>query len=206
MPKKQIAFSETRYYPVFFMVVITVIFIGILATFYHLTAEKVQIYNEENLKKMILNSFDLPVENINLSYSKYISEKQINDLLYFQANKDGRCLGNCFLISGSGLWGNINALVSVTPDFQKIIDFEIISQNETPGLGGRIIEDWFKNQFKDKRIIVEKSIVLFDLIPEEDPKNKDQINQITGATFSSKAVVNMLRKELKRIAEVFYNE
>ena len=200
MLKEQKSFSETKFYPIFFMVVITIIFIGILATFYHLTAEKVQTYNEENLKKLILNSFDLPVEDINLSYSKYISEKEINDLLFFQANKDGLYIGNCFLISGRGLWGTIDALVSVTPDFQKIISFEIISQNETPGLGGRITEDWFKKQFQNKNIIEEKSIVLFSLIPEGESQNKDQINQITGATFSSKAVVDMLHKELKRIA------
>ena len=206
MPKEQKSFSGTKFYPIFFMVVITIIFIGILATFYHLTAEKIQTYNKDNLKKLILNSFDLPVEDINLSYSNYISEKEINDLLYFQANKDGLCIGNCFLISGSGLWGTINALVSLTPDFQEIINFEIISQNETPGLGGRITEDWFKKQFQKKSIMEEKSIVFFYLIPEGESQNKDQINQITGATFSSKAVVDMLHKELKKINEVLNNE
>ena len=111
---------------------------------------------------------------------------------------DSILLGYCFPISGSGLWGTIQALLAVTPDFGKIINLEIIIQNETPGLGGRITENWFKDQFKGKIMIDNNIISNFVLIPENDTSGEIEINQITGATVSSKAVVDMIFKNVKQ--------
>lgn len=198
MTKEKVLFRETKIYPVFFMILITVIFVGLLATFYELTIENVHKYRQNQLKKMIVGSFNLPEDNFLESYSNYISEHKRNGFVYYEAIKDGQNLGFCLPITGSGLWGSISGLISVDADFKKIINLEIIDQNETPGLGGRITEEWFKNQFSNLPIIENGAIANYKLIPENDKRNNNQVNQITGATSSSKAVVKMVEKNLEK--------
>jgi len=144
-------FRETRIYPVVFMLIITILFIGILATFYQLSLDRVTKYRESMMKKMVLRTFELPTENIETEFTKYITLQEIEDFMYYEAKSDSTSLGYCFPISGSGLWGTIHALLTVTPDFSEIINIEIVEQNETPGLGGRITEDSFRYEFTDQR-------------------------------------------------------
>lgn len=203
------SFSETRVYPIFFMIILTIIFVGVLATFYHLTQERVQNYKAKNLQTTILNLFDLPTDNIDASYKKHIKvmNKEIEiegekiSLRYYEASVGDKMLGYSFPVSGSGLWSTISAMLAVTPDLKEIINLEIINQNETPGLGGRITEEWFKQQFAKKQMVQGSKISLFNLIPEKDKANSNDINQITGATASSKAVVDMLYKDMKTISK-----
>jgi len=203
------SFSETRVYPIFFMIVLTIVFVGVLATFYHLTQERVQNYKAKNLQTTVLNLFDLPIENVDASYKKHIKviDKEVEiegetvSLRYYEASDGDKMLGYSFTVSGSGLWSTITAMLAVTPDLKEIIKLEIVNQNETPGLGGRITEDWFKQQFTKKQMVQGRKILLFKLIPEKDKANPNDINQITGATASSKAVVDMLYKDMKKISK-----
>jgi len=203
------SFSETRVYPIFFMIILTIVFVGVLATFYHSTQDRVQSYKAKNLQTTILTLFDLPTENLEASYKKHIKvmDKEVTidgetvSMRYYEASDGDKMLGYSFPVSGSGLWSTITAMLAVTPDLKEIVNLEIISQNETPGLGGRIVEDWFKNQFSKKQIVQGSKISLFNLIPEKDKANSNDINQITGATASSKAVVDMLYKDMKKISK-----
>ena len=99
------------------------------------------------------------------------------------------------------MWGKIDALLAVTPDFSKIIRIEIVQQNETPGLGGRITETWFKKQFQDKLIFLDGSLQKYSLIMESNSAGLTEINQITGATASSKAVIDMIYKNMEKIGK-----
>ncbi|HPD80585.1 MAG TPA: FMN-binding protein [Spirochaetales bacterium] len=54
--------------------------------------------------------------------------------------------------SGPGLWGTITIILAASAD-GVIRGIEIVSQNETPGLGGRIDEPVFKKQFVGKKTI-----------------------------------------------------
>jgi len=189
-------FRENRAYPVVFMLVITIIFIGVLATFYQLSIEKVESYRQTMMKKMVLSVFELPIEDIDTNFEKYIKVNNIDELMYYEAVTDSISLGYCFPISGSGLWGTIQALLSVTPDFSEIINIEIVDQNETPGLGGRITEKWFRKQFQGKTLLIDNVPQLFSMIPENEKTKSNEICQITGATASSKAVVDMIYKNV----------
>lgn len=198
--KKKI--SETRVFPVLFMIIVTIVSIGILATIYQVTINKVNTYRQMKLRVSILQLFNLPVDNIDLTYDNYIKKIDSDKLQYYIAESDSIVLGYCFPVSGRGLWGTINALLVLTPDLTKIKGLEIVNQNETPGLGGRITEDWFKKQFQNKVIISNKIVRSFQLVPESEKTHDDQINQITGATASSKAIVDMLHDNVETIRQV----
>ncbi len=213
--KERKTFTDSRFYPVLFMIIITVIFVGILATFYHTTSGRVQSYRKFKLHATILKLFDIPENGdpFNLSQDKVeelFTEHVVVDSLNVSTDKDptyvhyekyyklvdgAEVLGYAFPMVGSGLWGTIEAMISVSPDFTTIRHFEIITQNETPGLGGRIDEKWFKDQFIGKPIVKNKSVVRFQLVPEEQTPAADQVRQITGATASSGSVVKILHDQ-----------
>ena len=199
MAKEKKLFRETRLYTILFMIGITIFFVGILATFYQLTLERVERYNLIQKKTMVLETFNLLLDNVDESFNKFITTKGTDEFTYYAATKDEVFLGYCFPISGSGLWGTIDALLSITPDYSKIINIEIVQQNETPGLGGRITEDWFKDQFQGKILYVGNTLQKYSLILERNSANKTEINQITGATASSKAVIDMIYKNMQII-------
>ena len=201
MPEKQEkqAFSETRIYPIFFMLIVAIFFGTILAVFYHSTTERIREHQELRLKSAILALFELPMEDIQESYDQHIKEEETAHLLYYTAHVDNLDLGYCFLISGNGLWGGISALLAVNTDFTKILGLHILAQNETPGLGGRIGEESFQNQFTGKSFVLDDEIIEFRLVPENEPTANREINQITGATSSSQAVVSMIYRNLQRI-------
>lgn len=202
MAEERRSFQETRGYPVFFMIIVSIFFIGILALFYNSVKVRIEEFDKLNLKKAVLNSFNLPVEDIDRSFEIFIQEKTRSEIFYYEANKDDSLMGYCFPISGAGLWGTIDALLTLTPDLEEIINIAIIKNNETPGLGARITEDWFTDQFQGKNIIVDGEVRKFELIPEDDEQNEIQINQITGATSSSKAVIDIITEEMKKIKEI----
>jgi len=201
MSEKRTFFSKSRLYPVFFMIIITIFFIGILATFYQLTFNRVQIYKQTQLQLTILELFDLPSNNSDEEFNKFITEVETDKAVYYKAKKDSIILGYCFPISGKGLWGTIDALIALSPDLKVIQKMEIIDQNETPGLGGRITESWFKDQFKDKIIVIDGVVKKFQLISEGSNVSENEIQQVTGATASSKAVVDMIYKNVKKIVK-----
>ena len=63
----------------------------------------------------------------------------------------------------------------------------IVAQSETPGLGARMVEPAFKDQFKNKNISRTKWAV---------KKDQGDIDQITAATISSRAVVDAVKSGL----------
>lgn len=201
--QEKIHFSESKLYPILFMIIITMICVGILATIYNLTKSRIELYQESQLQKEILKLFELPYEPVDAKYENFITEISNKELPYYIAERNGETLGYCFRLEGSGLWGTIRALVALDPSLKRIIGFRIIEQNETPGLGARITEEWFLEQFKDKLFLLDEKVVKFTLIPEDENAQAFEINQITGATSSSNAVVGLLYFNLVKILQDF---
>ncbi|GIM29694.1 electron transport complex subunit G [Clostridium polyendosporum] len=111
---------------------------------------------------------------------------------WFVAQKDGKVVAYVVPAESKGFDGEIKMLVAVTTD-GKIIDYDILSSNETPGLGDNASKEPFKKQFKDKKIE--------DLIVVKDPSNINNIQAITGATISSRAVTKGIKEAAEQVVE-----
>lgn len=125
--------------------------------------------------------------------AELITEKETD--LYEVSNKDGQKLGYVFLTQGQGYQGSIKILCGVDSGLNNILGIEIIESTETPGLGARINEAWFKKQFKS--LNVARAIEYVKRKPQVD----NEIEAITGATVSSKAVVTILNIAIKELRE-----
>lgn len=106
----------------------------------------------------------------------------------FQGKKGERPVGWVFSASPQGYGGKIGMLVGV--DLKgKVTGVKILSQTETPGLGVNILKPSFLNQFVDKTAADQ-------LEPKKD------IEAITGATISSRAVSLGVRQSIRSANEL----
>lgn len=113
-------------------------------------------------------------------------------VIFYRGRKNSQLVGTAFkVVAPDGYSGNIEVMVGVKPD-QQINAIEILAHAETPGLGSRIVEPVFKDQFKSKSL---------DNIDWRVKKDGGQFDQITGATISPRAIVGAVKKGLE-----FYRE
>lgn len=100
-----------------------------------------------------------------------------------------------FEISGPGFWGPIFGWLAVDAKLENIVGITFTRHSETPGLGGRIDEPWFRKQFVGKRTAALR------LVPEGAEKGPNDVDAITGATRTSQSVEKLLNADLKRFLE-----
>ncbi|MBU3160361.1 RnfABCDGE type electron transport complex subunit G [Clostridium frigoris] len=111
---------------------------------------------------------------------------------WFTAEKDGKVIGYVVPAESKGYGGAIKMLVAVTPQ-GKIIEFTILESKETPGLGDNAGKDPFRNQFKGKAVK--------DLEVTKDPTKANNIQAMTGATISSKAVTKGIKEAVQEVTQ-----
>lgn len=215
--------KDSFMYPLIFMLIIIVIFVGILAIMYRSSEAKIEAYKRDSYQKMVLRVLSSEIANATsrdaeevaqdypASYNEYVKEINKSGLnrRIFASVVDAKVLGYCFEIGGKGLWGTMKALVSTTTDLTTIIDFAIVDQMETPGLGARIEEEWFLSQFRGKIIVqrpddADDVTIPYEFIAETlSPENDLQLRRVTGATITSDSVLRMLRTEFNYIYSFF---
>jgi len=110
---------------------------------------------------------------------------------WFEAKVKGKTVAYIVPSETKGYGGKIKLLVAVSPE-NKVIGYDVVSHNETPGLGDGITKDSFKSKLAGK--------ILDNLKVVKDPSNKDDIQAITGATISSRAVVNGIKNAVEEVA------
>ncbi|HAX62004.1 MAG TPA: electron transporter RnfG [Elusimicrobia bacterium] len=93
-------------------------------------------------------------------------------------------VGYVLKVIAAGYSGEISALVGLDRNF-RVTGVKILSQNETPGLGSKISEKNFLSQFIGK--FSEKVLL---------KKDGGEIDGITSATISSRAITDAIRKNI----------
>lgn len=117
---------------------------------------------------------------------------EVTGSTYYVAKKDGEVSGVAFITSSDkGYSGLIRVIVGVQPD-GEIISIGILEQKETPGLGSKITEDWFIDQYKGKSLENARWAV---------KKDNGDFEQISGATISPRAVTDAVQKGLQAYQE-----
>jgi len=109
-----------------------------------------------------------------------MTEHTLEDDIYMIYSDEAK-IGFAFLAVGKGYGGNIDILVGLE-DETTVRGITIVSHLESPGLGARITESAFTDQFTGENI---DDVVL--------KRDGGQIDAITGATISSGAVVDAIK-------------
>ena len=176
-------------YTIGFMLVLTIILSTGLAMTNSYFTPKIQENFELAEKKAILDAFGLDVsgttDDIADRFSESVQESSSGDLRIFQKLDDaGNVDGLAVPFNGAGLWGAIQGYLAVSADRQTILGLVFTAQNETPGLGGRIDEAVFRDQFRGL-VIVEGQDLAYG-------STAGGLDAISGATSSSNAVLRIV--------------
>jgi len=115
----------------------------------------------------------------------------------------GAVLGYGFPLRGKGLWGALGAFAVVSADLNTMIGLDFTEQSETPGLGARITESWFKYFFRGLKIDGlhrpdgEGVVMVNRKIQSNLESPTNSVQAITGATQTCNGVVNMVNADLR---------
>jgi electron transport complex protein RnfG len=114
--------------------------------------------------------------------------------LFAGYDASGRFLGVAIETSDRGYADVISAMYAYDPDAKTITGFKVVDMRETPGLGSRIGSDpEFAANFKQLDASGNHPIAT---VKHGTKKNPWEIDAISGATISSRAVGRMLEKSV----------
>ena len=159
-----------------------------------LAALKVETPEKASSKDMI----DIFNENVRLE------EKGDGLQFYYFVPKggDGKPVAVAVEFEGGGVQAIIKGFIALEPDMETIRGITFYDQQETPGLGGRIGEDWFKEQFENKKIVDASGKPGFVIKQGGAKEAINAVDAITAATMTSKRVEAMLNVVINKIVEV----
>lgn len=187
--------KDSFIYPVLFMVVITAVFTFLLAGLNEVTKDEIALNEETELRRKILYVFNIGIpsedpKDIERIFNEHVKSKEIGSDTVYYIEENGEVAAYAFPVEGVALWGSLKAYVAVNADYTKLLGLEFIFHSETPGLGGRISEEWFKEQFRE-----------LDLTKGEDgeyiiyrPSIGGNVDAISGATLTSNSVREILNR------------
>ncbi len=112
---------------------------------------------------------------------------------FYKATREGQPVGIAFAMPEKGFGGEISVMIGVTPG-QAISGVEILLHKETPGLGAKIEEKTFRGQFIGKSLLTSKLAL---------KRDGGELDQITGASISSRAVTKAIKKGLELYQKEF---
>ena len=162
---------SNKFYPIFFLTIVVLVSVAILMGVNVITESRIISAQEAELRQLLEKTYT-DMTDFTLEDDVYIIQK------------DGENIGYSFVTIGKGYGGNIRILVSLESDF-NIKDISIVAQTETPGLGDRILSPEFTDMF----VGLEADEVALR-------SNGGEIDAITGATISSRAVAEAVRKAM----------
>tara|TARA_B100000686_G_scaffold114721_1_gene122268 strand:+ start:473 stop:1132 length:660 start_codon:yes stop_codon:yes gene_type:complete len=162
--------------------------------------------------KIVESLYNNSINEIYLDRKGTVYKKQEdiekNPLKIYQRMDNGLITGYAIPIEGKGLWGTMYGYFAIEPDAVTVKGITFYRHKETPGLGGEVDKDWFKNNFIGKRLVdndgkLVSIEVIKGFVSEKDPEAYRKVDGISGATITGKGVTNFLKKDLDKYEPYF---
>ena len=195
--------------------------IGILCAFlivvtFEVTLPQIEKNKAEALEKAIFKvlpgivkkkTFQLDENN---NFVDVSSEDKKEQVVYAGYDENDNLVGVAIEASGLGFADVLRVLYGYSPDKQAVVGFYVLQSKETPGLGDKIEKDLdFLDNFKalDVSLIDDYSKVKNKVIPVKHvtKENEWEVDGITGATISSRAIGNIIGASTENWIPVIYN-
>jgi len=168
------------------------------------TTPTIKLNKAEMLKKSVfevlpgISSFQtFKLEDDRLILLQGEDEKAVK--LFIGYDQDHALKGIAVEASGQGFADVIRVLYGYDPSKQAVIAMKVLESKETPGLGDKIYTDAnFAENFKALDVKLDSSRTHLanpiEVVKHGEKQNPWQIDAITGATISSKAVGKLLNQ------------
>lgn len=192
-------------YSILYMFLLTFFFTALVGGVKIINNDRIQRNQDLKLQRVILHVLDIKVDDktsdsaLAVFFKARVKTVRVEGRLLYLSHGKGqeKVMGIAFPVGGQGFWGPIQGIAAVDPEGKAIIGLAFYKHMETPGLGGRMTEEWFQNQFKGLSLRpLKDGKKIFYLIPEGTSRKPEELDAITGATQSSMAIEAFLNKEL----------
>jgi electron transport complex protein RnfG len=156
---------------------------------YEFTKKPIELSNLN--KKLEAIKLVVPEFNNNPNEEMFkLSTGEGDSLEVYPAKKDNVPVGFAVnTYTKKGFSGNISLMAGFSPD-GTIVNITVLEQKETPGLGTKMTEPKFKEQFNDKNPAQFKMKV---------KKDGGEVDAITAATISSRAFCDAVQRAYNTI-------
>ncbi len=118
----------------------------------------------------------------------------------------GRLVGVAIEASGQGYGDIIRVIYGYAPEESQLTGLKVLESKETPGLGDRISSEEFRENFQgmDMALNAGKSGLVhpIEFVKHGNKTEPWQVDGISGATISSKAVTKMVRESTQKVLPV----
>lgn len=136
-------------------------------------------------------------------------EVKEGELVYAGYDENGGLVGVAIEAAGQGYADIIRILYGYDPKQQEVIGFYVLESKETPGLGDKIEkEPFFLDNFEglDVTLNEEKTGLKNEVVTvkQGEKENPWEVEGITGATISSRAIGDIIDESAARWAPLIY--
>jgi len=201
--------KESIHYVVVFTFIVCVAFVIVLAVANQLTIAQVRANQSYASHFAVLKAFGLADETTSKTEVESRYSSQVKELKTAPAGTVAYSTsinGAAYVavkMTAAGLWGPITAILAADPKAERVLGFAILDQQETPGLGGRIGEPWFTEQFKGEKVGADGTIKVVQGSGKGDPnKENSLVDAISGASRTSDFVQSLVTKSLALVKQI----
>ncbi len=128
-------------------------------------------------------------------HDRIADAEEVNGLQVYKAYMGDRFVGAAVESHADGFGGVQSIMIGFDAE-SNIVNYEVLEQQETPGLGTHIVE-WFKNADKPgQNIVGRKATGAFSV-----SKDGGDVDAITAATISSRAFLEAVNKAYSAYTE-----
>lgn len=156
-----------------------------------LTKDRIARNDEALLKSSILDAYDISY-SFNTVFERFdetVEEVVIEDTTFYIDKETNRV---SYIFKGSGVWGPIEAIMTLEADFKTIVSISILAQEETPGLGGVLAEAWYLEKYSGTVLSDQSPYIIIRHGNEDNLPN--EVDAITGGTRTSEAFMKMVNE------------
>jgi electron transport complex protein RnfG len=143
------------------------------------------------------------------SFTEVSGKEKDARLVYAGYDKEGKLVGVAVEAAGMGFADVIKVIYGYDPEKEAVVGFYVLESKETPGLGDKIEKDPnFLANFEalDVSLTEDKSKTKNTVaaVKHGEKKNNWEVDGITGATISSRAIGNLLGTSTAEMAPVLH--
>lgn len=162
-----------------FLLIVSGVSAFMIAYVNHITIDKIQAQNAQKLQAGYTEVYPEATDYVDAAYAG--EDTTITAVV--SAQKNGEELGVIYTVAPGGYGGTVKTLVGFDIETQKVTGIKILSQAETPGLGGNCTQPWFAARFAGKSGAQPLQVV------KTETSSDSEVQAITAATITSTAVV-----------------
>jgi Na+-translocating ferredoxin:NAD+ oxidoreductase subunit G len=187
------------------LLIVASFFFGLLIAVTNVAlSDRIALNEQEKLHSLMrslmpdADSFEKALAGIKITAAK---GRIVSTDIYKAVDDVSETAGYAFVAEGSGFQDKIKLVIAMDAQAQKFLGYRVLFNNETPGFGSKITEDFLVAQFID--VPTEE----LELVKTPDAAvAASRIVTITGATVSSQAVVDIFNAYTQSVKELLRSE